>query len=128
MAPAYLLSFPLFLSFLPSFLVPVTDVEPECRMNSHKIGVLLVIQNSVSLGSGWGSTFLAQCFESGGKEREQCHLNGRQIHTVEHKICYYVLLVIFFLSTPELVNDTYFIHAVETKLKTVDWSNYSLIY
>ena len=96
-------------------------------MNSHKIGVLLVFQNSVSLGSGWGSTFLVQCFQSGGQERQKCLLEGRQIHTVGHKICYYLLLVIFVLSTHELVENTYFIHAVETKLKIVDWYNYSLI-
>ena len=96
-------------------------------MNSHKNGVLLVIQNSVSLGSDCGSTFLAQCFESGGQERHKYHPEGRQIHRVRHKICYYVLLVIFVLSTPELVKDTYFIHVVATKLKIADWCNYSLI-
>jgi hypothetical protein len=85
MAPASLLPSPLFFSFLSSLLVPVTDVDPECRTNSHKIGVLLGIQNSVSLGSGWGSTFLAQRFESGGQERHKCHLEGRQIHTVKGK-------------------------------------------
>jgi len=112
MAPASLLPSPLFLSFLPSLLVPFTDVDPECRKNSHKIGVLLVIQNSVSLRSGWESTFLGQCFESGWQQRQECHLEGRQIHTVEHKICYYVLLVIFVLSTPELLNNN-FVHVVE---------------
>jgi hypothetical protein len=49
---------PLYLSFLhcisPS--IHVIDLDPECRLNSHKIGVLLAIQNLISVGVGWGKS------------------------------------------------------------------------
>ena len=42
--------------------------------------------------------------------------------TVEHTMCTCYLLVIFVLSTPELVKK-HLLHVVQTKVKTVAWSN-----
>jgi hypothetical protein len=61
---AFLVSSPLFLSFLPclSLFVPVTVLDPESRLNIRKIGVLLAIPNFVSVDFGWGSMLLAAWF------------------------------------------------------------------
>jgi hypothetical protein len=89
MALASLLSSPLFLSFLPclSFVVPVIDLDPECRLNNRKIGVLLEISNSVSAGFGWGLMFIARGFEGGGQGRHKFNLETGNIHNVEYKTC-----------------------------------------
>jgi hypothetical protein len=55
-----------FLSILPFTFDPCHFPWPwECRLNSHKIGVLLAIQNSVSVGSDLGSIFIGLWYWEG---------------------------------------------------------------
>jgi hypothetical protein len=120
-ACASLLPSPFFLSFLPclSLFVPCHWRKAECRLQSHKISVLLAIQNSVSVGYGWGVMFLVPSFWEKRTRATQVPSWGRK-HTygrtqnlyilhcfvVQHKICTYynILHIIFIFSTPGLVN------------------------
>jgi hypothetical protein len=80
------------------------DLDHERRPKSHKIRALFVIQNSLSVGSSCRPTFRTPYFQTGGQERPKCRLVGEDTDMVEHKIrtCYYIVIVIFVLSTPEL--------------------------
>jgi hypothetical protein len=68
-----------YLSSLLSLLTPVSDLDPECSMNCHKIGILLGSHNSVSVGSGWGSTFVATCFWEERARATQVLSGGRKV-------------------------------------------------
>lgn len=78
-------SLPLCPSWLP-LLVPIIDRNVECRLKSHKIGIFVVFQNSVSVGSGWESVLLAPSFREVRTRATRVLTRGRR-HTVEHKIC-----------------------------------------
>jgi len=52
----------IFFLFCFSLLFPVVTLILSRDLNSHKIGVWLAIQNSVSVGSCWGSMFMALWF------------------------------------------------------------------
>jgi hypothetical protein len=59
-----LLPSPLFIFFPVCFssLFPLVTLIMRRNLNSHKIGVWLAIQNSVSVGFFWGSMFMALWF------------------------------------------------------------------
>jgi hypothetical protein len=59
-----LLPTPLSLSSLSclSLLFPMVTSILSRDLNSYKIGVWLAIQNSISVGSCWGSMFMVLCF------------------------------------------------------------------
>jgi hypothetical protein len=64
-----------FLSFFPSLSFPVADLGPACKLKSHKFGVFLAIQISVSVGQAGERCSWPRDFErGGGQEGHKCHL------------------------------------------------------
>ena len=109
-------------SFLPclSILVPVIDIDPQCRPTVTKLLSNLSFKISFLFCPAAVRCSLRRGFERRRQQRKKCHLEGGNIHKAEPKTCMYqdILLVIFVLSTYELVQNTHnFIHVVEKKVE-----------
>jgi len=111
----------LFLSFLPcQSLSSLIDLDPECRLNSHKIGVFHAIQNSVPVVLGWGWKFVASSFWEVRAKASQMSSGGakgtygrtQNLYVLRYFVCHFCTQHTWINNkTPN------FIHGVEKKVE-----------